>query len=154
MYLLPRFWDLILDGCKKDIIKIPITVYEELKAGYRDDELLDWANRNKKILFSPLTEQTFSIMQQIAEFVNNNFVKEKAQEFLSSKDLEIIAFAKSENLILVTMEGRLELKNSKGADGKYHAQVKIPNVCEFFEIEWKNLFDMLRILKGKYGISL
>jgi len=152
--ILPRFWDVILEGCNKKIIWIPMSVYEELENGYRDDELRKWSSENNEILFSPLDNQTFQLIPEIAQFVNDNFSRDKADYFLKSKDLEIIAFAKSKQLTLVTMETKVELENSRSRDGKYKAQVKIPNICEFCGVKYTNLFDMLRILKNQYNISL
>lgn len=152
--ILPRFWDLILECCNKNIILIPDSVYEELKKGYKDEELLKWARQNKQILFTPLEPEMFQIVGSISNFVMNNFRKEKADVFLKGKDLEIISFAKYKNLVLVTQEIRTNLNNSKDKNGKFNARVKIPNICEIFDVEYMNLFDMLRFLRQVYNIKL
>ncbi len=152
--ILPRFWELILECCDDGIILIPESVYEELKEGYKDEELLEWARQHKETLFIPLDPEIFQIVGSISNFVMQNFKQEKANIFLKGRDPEIISFAKHKNLILVTQEGRVNLNNSRDKDGKFNAGVKIPNICEFFDIEYMNLFDMLRMLKRDYGKKL
>jgi hypothetical protein len=152
--ILPRFWDLILNACEREILFIPESVYEELKDGYKDEELFEWAKDHKTTLFKPLNEEMFLTVRRISNLVIDRFKIEKANKFLESRDPEIIAFAKHRELILVTQEERVNIEHSIDIDGKYKSKVKIPNICEFLGVEYKNLFDMLRILRKDYNLEL
>ncbi|MEJ5338324.1 MAG: DUF4411 family protein [Aquificaceae bacterium] len=154
--IVPQFWDVLLKACKQDILKMPIAVYEEIMEGNPDDSLVRWAKRHKELLFAELTEKTFEIVKEIISLVYSKYAPHRAEAFLKTRDIDIIAFAKENKLVLVTMEKPKVLTHSAGADGKYDAEVKIPDVCSMLNppVECIDTFEFLRRLKREHRISM
>jgi len=153
--ILPRFWDLILECCDEGIILIPEVVYEEIKEYQGKDELLEWAKEHKDILFKNMSSDVFDVNGDISNYVYEHYKEDKAKQFLKNGDPLIIAYAKVNGLVLITHEKHINLSHSLDKrDGKFTSEVKIPNICEKFNVKYKNLFDMLRDLKNFYNKSL
>ena len=153
--ILPRFWDLILECSKEEIILIPEIVYEEIEKYQGKDELLEWAKNHKDTLFKKMSSEVFRLNGDISNYVYEHYKEDKASQFLDSGDPLIIAYAKVNGLILITHEKYINLSHSANKkDGKFISEVKIPNICEKFGVEYKNLFDMLRILRTEYNKKL
>jgi hypothetical protein len=102
-----------------------------------DDEIADWAKKNKTIFIKPTLEEQGEV-QKILE-VHPDLVKEEA--ILLGKpyaDPFVIAQAKLHNCFLVHSE-----KFKQNAH-------KIPNVCKTFKVDEINLFEFFRREKWKF----
>ncbi len=105
------------------------------------DELADWAKdqRNSSFFVDP-DANVQAIFREIADHVNDYYLSPQAKDFLDGADPWVIAHAKCDLGTVVTWE-------RKGGQGS--KKVRIPNICEAFEVEWVNPCQMFREL----GIS-
>lgn len=148
----PPFWDWLSDLAKAGIICSPLTVRDELIPVQRDnyDALAHWAKDYKDVLFIDPDEKVVAAYQLIVNFVNANYTSHHSREFLSKADPWVIAHGKADRLAVVTMEN---LKNEERDrdTGYIQGRVKIPNVCDHFNVNWINIFTMMRNLGAKFG---
>ena len=115
-------------------------VCDELTAG--NDDLAEWAKlRKDNGIFVPPNDVAQVVFQQIADYVNANFPQPQAQAFLDGADPWVIAEAKAGNAIVVTHEILVPLNSSK---------VKIPNICQHFQVEYRKVYAMLRELNARF----
>jgi hypothetical protein len=140
----PGFWDCLLyhhtssrvctiDRIKKELIN-------------KTDWLADWAkNKAPAALFH--NSGTADVVHWYTEMVG--WVQAQSQYFTSAKyefankaDSWLIAYAKANDMILVTHEVL-----SPGINRK----VPIPNVCKPFDVQYVNTFAMLRDLSVSFG---
>ena len=124
----PGFWQaLLLHHEKKRIFSID-RVKREIDEG--DDRLTRWANESAPKGFFKRTADHSVIdwYRQMVAWVSNHshFTDAAKAEFASVADGWVVAYAKANGFVVVTLE-------------KYNAQVratvKIPNVCEEFGVE-------------------
>ena len=115
-------------------------VYQELVDG--DDELSDWAKerKNSPIFIEP-NEGVQKIFKEIADYVSQHYLPQYARFFLSKADPWVIAQARFENCIVVTHE-TVVAEDSK--------KIKIPNICNRFNVKCVGPYHMLRILKARF----
>lgn len=123
--LLPAFWDkldlLIHDGR----VICPFEVYEEILK--RDDSLASWIKKRKDVLVRPYTQD----LQQKVRDILQLFPKLiKVQKNQSMADPWVIAQAMVDGAIVVTKE-----------IAGFNTDIRIPNVCTHFQIEFINEFD-------------
>jgi hypothetical protein len=113
----------------------PKEVLEELKK--RDDELLKWAKKHKKI-FINLDQQQLKYVKDIETrfptFIDPNKSTPEADPF-------VIALAISQDLIVITSEK----KASPGA-----SRPKIPDVCSYYNLPCISLLEFFREQKWKF----
>lgn len=134
----PGFWDAI--EVNKKITTIEMVV-DEIKR--YEDNLARWFQdssfKNKIIKIDEEIQRNFS---EIAEYVNNLDKKDSEKnKFLSGADPWLIATCKTYGYFLVTSEVAV------GIDSK---KIKIPNICEVFEVKYISLFEMLKREKIKF----
>lgn len=129
----PGFWakldELLISGA----LYSSRMVYDEIAAG--NDELAEWVKARKTPGFIQPSTAVQTIFRDIADYVNNHYSVEKAEKFLSGADPWIIAHAKADSSIVVTME-KLSGENAK--------KVKIPNICVQFGVLYIDTYKMLR----------
>jgi hypothetical protein len=110
-----------------------------------DDQLSEWVkNRAPETLFKKTADKAVSAaFREMVNWVQNEtqFTAQAKVEFASVADGWVIAYAKANDLVVVTHE---EL--AQGARKK----VPIPNVCLEFEVDYCNTFEMLRDLKVQF----
>ena len=134
------FWDWLDQETQNQNICSSSLVYQELIKG--EDNLADWVkDRYPSNLFPPPNEAVQQHFGNISEFVVNNYTREEADDFLAGADPWVIAQGMNLGSKIVTME-KLVGTNSK--------KVKIPNVCNEFNLEWCNTFEMLRELGARF----
>lgn len=97
--------------------------------------------RERKKYFVTPSDEAVEYLWTIAEFVIKNYRKDLADEFLRVADPLLIAQAKADNSIVVTLEGYKRYDSHK---------IQIPNICEEFHIEYITPFQMLRDLSAKF----
>jgi len=137
----PAFWDFLDEQIKKTNIFSIKFVYEELSKG--GDDLSTWIKdrKDEEFFISIDDEETQKEFMEIANYVSINFSQEEANRFLSVADPWLIAKAKVMKAKLITQEV-LALPNTK--------KIKIPNICEKFDVEFSSPFNMLRELNAKF----
>ena len=129
----PAFWDWLAlrfyDG------HVSIIHHVAREASNRDDVVARWVSKNEAFFLTPdstVTEAAHTIGNWVR---SQNFRHGAIREFMDSTDNWLIAYAMAHAYTVVTQEVR-----SNGV-----RKVKIPNVCEQFNVPCINTFEMLRI---------
>ena len=137
----PGFWVALDNLTASGRIVSSSTVYDELLK--KDDEVAKWARerRTATALFVEPDEGVQTAFQEVAQYVQSEYATNQAAKFLSGADPWLIAHAMASDGKVVTQEARV---------GDDSIKVKIPNVCDFFEVESLNVYEMLREL----GVSI
>ena len=130
----PAFWEMLeKENGKGQIFSIDF-IARELAKG--NDELADWAKSNKNLFIETSDVETQMVYIEIVNYVNDNYSEAEARKFLDVADPWLIAKCKTMNATLVTKEVL-----AKGAK-----KVKIPNICEIFEVKYMQTHEMIRAL--------
>lgn len=154
----PAFWDALLqqhdlervfsiDKVKSEIVKAKGNAKDQ--DDFQEDKLSNWARvQAPSTLFKETTgNDTVEAFSMMVKWVQNEqqFTQNAKAEFASVADGWLIAYARANNLVVVTHESyRPEAK----------ASVKIPNVCLEFGVDYCNTFDMLRELKAQFVLKV
>lgn len=133
------FWDWLDVQNQAGVICSSIFVYDELQLG--DQDLFNWATARRDAFFLRPSRAVQTTYSEIGNYVTATYNSVHAPVFLSGADPWIIAQAKADGAIVVTHETLVPLNSSK---------VKIPNVCNRFNVEWTGIYNMLRHLKAKF----
>jgi selenophosphate synthase len=135
------FWDFLENaGANGDICSID-KVYDELSNG--NDPLADWAiNSSFQNCFK--NTQTRNILTSYATLVNHvqgqpQYTSAAKREFMRANNADswLLAYAHATNAKIVTLEK---------FDPNIRRKVQIPNICQHFNIDYCDTFDMLREL--------
>lgn len=138
--IFPVFWNFLDRQFVLEIICSSKLVYDELIEA--DDDLASWIKTgDRKKFFIEPDESTQSEFVEIANYVNINYPQHQADRFLAGADPWVIAFSKAQVIRVVTQETLVPPTSRK---------VKIPNICQQFNVRWVNLFEMLRALKARF----
>jgi len=142
----PGFWRaLIAQHDNKRVFSIDRVLDELIEEG---DKLSDWAKSTAPDTFFKKTQDAAVInsFQKMVKWVNSQsqFTSAAKAEFANAADGWLMAYAKVNGLTVVTHE-------TYEPDAKNN--VKIPNVCLEFDIEYVNTFDMLDDLKVRFVLS-
>ncbi len=139
----PRFWGLIDELIDNGRLSCPARVCDELLDG--QDDLAAWAQgRRARGLFVDPGAAVQGAFRIIVEYVTANYPDTKAtRTFLDSADPWVIAHALADGAAVVTMEV---------ATGPTVGKVKIPNVCDYFNLRRLNTYQMLRELGVSWNI--
>lgn len=137
----PAFWDMLNMESEKGLVFSIDFIYTELLKG--NDELATWAKGQKKNNFFIDTSdmETQRAYTEIVNYVVNKYSEKEAKKFLDVADPWLIAKCKTMNVTLVTKEV-LAPSNTK--------KVKIPNICEIFDVKYIQTQDMIRSLGVKF----
>ncbi len=138
----PKFWESLIAYSKTGRIQSIDRVKTELDRG--KDQVADWAEKQFQHAFASTDDAAV-----IANFGRlMNWVQGQAQykdeakaEFATVADGWLIAYAMASGLILVTHE-QLNLQIKR--------KVPIPNVCQAFNVQYINSFEMLRQLGVRF----
>ncbi|MDY0164967.1 MAG: DUF4411 family protein [Thermoguttaceae bacterium] len=139
----PGFWQSLLrqHGAKR-VFSID-KIEDELAAGH--DSLSNWATDTAQNTFFKRTadKRVADAFTEMIKWVqaDKQFTVEAKARFASVADGWLIAYAKTNALIVVTRETYVP-------DVK--VRVPIPNVCLEFDVEFCNTFEMLRDLKVQF----
>jgi len=136
----PAFWEMIeLENEKGQIFSIDF-IYQELVKG--NDELATWTKKQKENnLFMETSDiETQMVYVEIVNYVNDNYSEKEAHKFLDVADPWLIAKCKTIDATLVTKEVL-----ALGAK-----RVKIPNICEVFDVKYMPTHEMIRALGVKF----
>lgn len=137
----PGFWRFMEQKANEGIIASSFTVYKEFEDYGAEDELLQWAEKQKDAGFFVEPDTIVqSVLRQIADYVNNTYPPHQASEFLDGADPWLIAHAKAYGGRVVTFE----------TSAPYAKTPKIPDVGDYFDVKCLNVYQMAREL----GMSL
>ena len=140
MYYAPdlcaEFWRRLADCNEKGTVLSIDKVYEELRR--HQDELYAWSYRNRSMFVSTRNEQTERVYADMAEWVKRERRAEALEEFSGAADGWLAAHASVTGSTLVTHE-------QPAPSSRNH--VKLPDICEEFDVPYTNTFDMLRRLE-------
>ena len=110
------------------------------------DELSNWAKDQKSgSFFVEPDEKVQAAFTKIADYVNDSYPSHQAKGFLDGADPWVVAHAECDRGTVVTWE-RL------GGPGSQ--KVKIPNICQEFEVEWINTCQMFRELGVSFRLEI
>jgi len=142
----PGFWEsLILENAKNTVFSID-RVKAELDKG--NDELKDWANDTAPETVFKKTDDKDVIdwFRKIVNWVQNEpqYFQEAKAAFAAGADPWLIAYAKANDLILVTLEVH-------APDAK--KKVPIPNVGLKFDVKSVNTFEMLTEQQTRFVLA-
>lgn len=137
----PAFWEMIEVAHKKGFVFSIDFIYTELVKG--NDTLATWAKSQKEnnLFIETSDVETQMAFIEIVNHVNEKYSEKEAKRFLDVADPWLIAKCKVMGATLVTKEV-LAPSNTK--------KVKIPNICEVFDVKYMQTQDMIRSLGVKF----
>ena len=135
--LCPGFWDSLLHHNSVGNLESIDRVEKELLEG--KDNLATWCKKSTDLFASTDNKFVLADYGDIIQWVQSQerFNDAAKSEFSRGIDAWIIAYAKANNAIVVTQEASAP---------KSRKDVKIPDVCNHFNIKCKSTFDMLKKL--------
>jgi len=134
----PSFWELIHENFEQRIVITSSLVYKELTEG--DDDLAIWIRAQKDLgCFIEPDKNVQDQFSAIADYVNGAYPQNQSASFLNCADPWVIALAKATDTVVVTQEVLV---------GRESKKVKIPNVCQQFNVLYIGTYQMLRELKA------
>lgn len=136
--LCPGFWDSLLHHNSMGNLESIDRVGKELLEG--KDNLAAWSKEVSGLFASTETEFVVADYGAVIQWVQSQdrFNDAAKSEFSSGVDAWVIAYAKANNAIVVTQEV---------SEPKSRKDVKIPDVCNHFNVKYTNTFDMLQKLE-------
>lgn len=116
-------------------------MYDELRG--HGDELSAWVLPRKDNFLPESDIETQEAFAEIAEHVVNHstYVEPHIGRFLAGADPWLIAKAKMMDATVVTHESKA---------GRGTKRVKVPNVCEHFDVPWFDTYELLDKLEAKF----
>lgn len=130
--LCPGFWEWLKPQIEHGIVASIEEVAVELKQ--YDDGLYKWAIEQNKNIFLPPDDAVQTNLKNIIEFAHKNYKGKALDKFCDGADCWLIAHALTYEYTVVTQEVLSNRKN----------EIKIPNVCNLFNVKYINTFDLLR----------
>jgi hypothetical protein len=142
--LCPGFWESLIWHHEAGRIWSIDRVKDELERG--NDHLAQWVGREmpEGCFASTDDNEVVNWYSKMVAWVQGEpqFVPEAKAEFAQKADAWLIAYAKAKGLVLVTHE--IISKEIK-------RKVPIPNVCQKFNVEFVDSFEMLRALTVQFS---
>ncbi len=140
--LVPAFWSYLVDIAGESVRSIDRIFNEELVDDEKapEDRLAQWAVNEASFIFESTDEvEIVEAYKKIMMWALNQeqFKDEAKHEFADDPDAWVIAYAEVRGYVVVTHETY---------EPNIRRKIKIPNVCEEFDIPYINTFDMLREL--------
>lgn len=133
--IVPSFWNKLLEISPGNILTIK-PIESEIMAGH--DELSTWFESNYTINTYPIDAiEVQQVFADISMYVTQNAQYKDSEKvrFLSKADPWLIAYASVRRGVVVTHETLA---------GPSTTKVKIPDICEHFDVSYVNVFEMMR----------
>jgi len=138
----PSVWNNLESLSKKGLLVAPTEVLSEVKE--RDDELASWAKRNNSI-FRPPTKRQIEILKDILK----NYPALVKEDRKYDADAWVVALAVE--MKTSHQQTIIEIKRIVVTEEKLRGEkVKIPLVCQKYEIESIGIIEMFRIEGWKF----
>ena len=150
--LCPGFWDSLIRHFRAgSLLSIDKVRDELLDVSKREDEEPDglyyWTKDSPRDLFVSSGEQAVvDIYKDVIAWVYSSpqFYRGAKDEFARKADGWLVAYTQVHDVILVTQEvWKPDIKK----------RVPIPNVCEHFNVDYVNTFEMLRQLGVRFELA-
>lgn len=143
MDICPAYWDWLDRQFALGTIASVDMIGRELKEG--NDELADWVRERPDHFISNDDEFTQTLFADIVQFVmEGDYNPGNRDNFLAKADPWIIAKAKAIGASVVTHEAVAAVNTRK---------VKVPNICQQFEVPCLNTFRFLRELEARFVLG-
>lgn len=140
----PAFWDWLDNESKKgNVLSIePVATLELEPWG---GELNSWGLARLGSFFMPMDAKANALIAGFTAWANasTQYTGSAKRDFSASVDVQLIAYAKAHGHILVTHEVRSEGKK----------RIKIPTVCDAFDVTTATTFEMLHKLKARFVLE-
>lgn len=140
--IVPGFWSWLERAHARGHIISIDAVANELLAG--NDRLADWVKQHRQLFrpFDGASAQHFPHLTQWS--VSKGYKQSAVQEFASSADYLLIAYACEHKHTLVTNEV---------SDPKARRKVKIPDACAAMGVQTANVFDVLKAKGARFLLA-
>lgn len=143
MDICPAYWDWLDRQFALGTIASVDMIGRELKEG--NDELANWVRERPDHFISNDDELTQTLFADIVQFVmEGDYNPGNRDNFLAKADPWIIAKAKTIGASVVTHEAVAAANTRK---------VKVPNICQQFEVPCLNTFRFLRELEARFVLG-
>ncbi len=144
----PGFWDSLLHGHTLGHIHSIDRVRQELRLGRDDDDLVRWVGTiaPKSFFLASDGDEIVAAFAQIMLWVMRHaqYHDEAKAKFASGADGWLVAHGLTTGKSIVTNEQpRPESRN----------QIKLPDVCNAFSVQFEDTFAMLHTLGAQYHFS-
>ena len=144
----PGFWDSVLHGHSLGNIHSIDRVRQELLLGRDDDDLVRWVGRSVPASFflGSDGDEVVAAFTEIMLWVTRHarYHDEAKAKFASGADGWLVAQGRATGKTVVTNEQpRPESRN----------QIKLPDVCDAFSVDFEDTFAMLHELGVQYSFS-
>lgn len=145
--LCPGFWDCLIDYFKKERICSIDKVREEIQKG--NDDLVLWVNKLNDFFHE--SDHVYSNYKEKIDWITHksNYTTGARDRFARGADPWLIAFAKAKNLTLVTHE-KSNLQQEKKNNSQPIEGIKIPDVCNWYKVNYVNTFRMVHDLDVQF----
>ena len=138
------FWDwLDQDSIMGKVSSIRMVADELQKS---DDDLSKWSKSRQNFFLESNDQRTQQVYAEIARHVmkHPHYAEPYKSRFLNAADSWLIATAKTLGAIVVTQEVAVPEESRK---------VKIPNICNEFDVDYCNTFELLEAFGVKFTLS-
>lgn len=143
MDICPAYWDWLDTQFQQGTIASVDMIGRELKDG--NDELADWARARPEHFIQNDDAETQGVFSNLVQTVMvGDYNQGNRDNFLAKADPWIIAKAKVIGATVVTHES-IVAPNTK--------KVKVPNICQQFEVPCLNTFQFLRELNARFVLA-
>ncbi|HRW50770.1 MAG TPA: DUF4411 family protein [Caldilinea sp.] len=135
----PEFWEWLAHQGAGGSIKMPLEVIEEVKAGSKEDRLVEWIQNDGNHDALLLKEDVDPILVQ--NVVNNGYANDLTDD-------EIAQLGRDPFLVAHAMAGdeRCVVTTEVSKPSKIRQNRKVPDVCTSLGIECRNTFELTRVL--------
>ena len=112
----------------------------------QDDDLSKWSKSRQNFFLESNDQETQQVYAEIAHHVikHPHYTELYKNSFLNAADSWLIATAKTLGGIVVTQEVAVPKESKK---------VKIPNICNEFDVDYCNTFELLETFGVKFTLS-
>lgn len=141
----PGFWKNLIRCHEQEYVFSIDRVRGELLAGDREEDLVQWVRDEvPRSFFEPVdTSETIEAYREIMLWIQQHqtYFDQAKAKFATGADGWLVAYAIENNATVVTNERRAP---------QSQRDIKLPDVCDAFEVRYSNVFHMLRSLKVKF----
>lgn len=144
MSFCPAYWAWLDKQYEVSALASIRTIYDELSEG--DDELSEWVKVRKDHFLPVSQDEVQEKFAEVAQYVADLEGKkpEFVAEFLDKADPWLVASAAVNGGTVVTHEVPVPANSTK---------VKIPNICDAFEVPYITTFQLLNRLKAQFVLG-
>lgn len=138
--IFPGVWEALARACDQGVIVTTPRVFEEVSF---PPELAAWMKERRETLVADVSDPAVvESLRGVMVWADGQarFPEEKRREFERSADPELIAYALANRLAVMTNEQPAPRSST----------VKIPDVCDAFDIEVASLLDLFRHLGAAF----